>query len=175
MPQNWLMLTLVGKDQPGIVAKITSCLYESGCNLGEASMTRLGGNFTIMMMVKFDGTPEALESTVGPIADSLELRCHVDLIEGNLHRHVEPNVQVSVYGADRAGIVCEVTGTLAEAGLNILNLESDVGGSEENPIYIMRIEGVTSQEIEKLEDALAVLAREKNVETRISPIDVMMG
>ncbi|MEW8430322.1 MAG: amino acid-binding protein, partial [gamma proteobacterium symbiont of Ctena orbiculata] len=42
---NWQMLTLVGEDQPGIVARVTDALYRGGCTLGETSMIRLGGNF----------------------------------------------------------------------------------------------------------------------------------
>ena len=45
------MLALVGKDRPGIVAEVTHVLYEMKGNLGETSMVRLGGNFTIMLMV----------------------------------------------------------------------------------------------------------------------------
>ena len=48
--ENWLMLTFVGKDRPGIVAKVSQVLFDMQGNLGEASMTRLGGNFTIMLM-----------------------------------------------------------------------------------------------------------------------------
>ena len=51
MSDNWYMLTLIGEDKPGIVAAVTQSLYELGLNLGETSMLRLGGNFTIMMMV----------------------------------------------------------------------------------------------------------------------------
>jgi len=42
---NWYMLTLVGEDRPGIVAKLTAALFAAGCNLGEATMARLGGIF----------------------------------------------------------------------------------------------------------------------------------
>ena len=41
--ENWYMLTLVGKDRPGIVAEVSQVLFEAGGNLGEASMARLGG------------------------------------------------------------------------------------------------------------------------------------
>ncbi|NIQ01387.1 MAG: amino acid-binding protein, partial [Nitrospinaceae bacterium] len=49
------MLTLVGKDRPGIVARISEALFQGGCYLGEASMARLGGNFSIMLMVRSAG------------------------------------------------------------------------------------------------------------------------
>ena len=48
---NWYMLTVVGRDRPGIVSQVTLALYKGGGNLGEASMVRLGGNFSIMLMV----------------------------------------------------------------------------------------------------------------------------
>jgi len=47
---DWSMLTLVGVDRPGIVARVTRAVFEAGGNLGEASVLRLGGNFTIMMI-----------------------------------------------------------------------------------------------------------------------------
>lgn len=48
--KRWHMLTVVGRDRAGIVAALTDTLYRGGANLGEASMTRLGGNFTIMQI-----------------------------------------------------------------------------------------------------------------------------
>jgi predicted amino acid-binding ACT domain protein len=45
------MLTVVGADQPGIVAKLTEALFRGGCNLGEASMARLDGSFSVMLLV----------------------------------------------------------------------------------------------------------------------------
>ena len=172
---KWFMVTIVGKDQSGLVAKVSQALFQAGGNLGEASMARLGANFTIMLMTQFNGTGAELENALAPLSQSLDLHCHVGLIEGKLHRHVEPDVRISVYGADCPGIVAEVTGALAENGLNILNLETDVGGAEEDPVYVMNIEGIASSGIEGLENALAKLADEKNLETRLLPINTMIG
>ena len=173
--KKWFMLTLVGKDRSGIVAQVTRALYEGECNLGEASMVRLGGNFTVMLMVQFAGNEQALDDLIGPVSRSFDLRHHVDAIEGELLHHVEPDVRITVYGADRSGIVAEITGTLTEKGFNILNLESDVGGTKESPIYVMTIEGVAEQGVEILEEALQTLAREKGLETQLEPIDTMIG
>jgi len=169
------MLTLVGKDQPGIVAQTTRALFEGECNLGEASMVRLGGNFTVMLMVQFAGDEKILDELIGPVCQKFDLRHHVDAIEGELRHHVEPEVRITVYGADRAGIVADITGTLAEKGFNILNLESDVGGTPENSIYVMNIEGVAKQGIEVIEETLQKLAQEKGLETQLEPIDTLIG
>jgi len=173
--KKWFMLTLVGKDRSRIVAQVTRALYEGECNLGEASMVRLGGNFTVMLMVQFAGDEQALDELIGPVSRSFDLRHHVDAIEGELLHHMEPDVRITVYGADRAGIIAEATGILAEKGFNILNLESDVGGTVENPIYVMTIEGVAEQGVEILEEALQKLALEKGLETHLEPIDTLIG
>lgn len=173
MPK-WYMMTLVGKDRPGIVAHVTAALFDGGCNLGEASMMRLGGNFTIMLMVQFDGRSKALHDMVETIAESMGLHLHIDAIEAKLHEHLIPNVRITVYGADRAGIVAKVTGALAEVGLHILDLESDVAGSDEKPIYIMHIEGFASEGIPAVQSVLDIVSKE-GIDAKLQPIDTMMG
>jgi glycine cleavage system transcriptional repressor len=173
--KSWYMLTLVGKDHAGIVAKVTEVLYVNHCNLGEASMTRLGGSFTIMLMVQFAGGGEELDRILQAGCDSLNLRHHVDKIEGELHHHLEPNVRLSVHGADRAGIVAQVTKVSAEAGLNILSLESDVGGTSGDPLYIMHIEGIAVKGMEALKSALQVFEGESDVKVHLSEIEVLRG
>ncbi len=171
---KWYMLTLVGKDRPGIVAHVTAALYEGGANLGETSMMRLGGNFTIMMMVQFSGTTHALQDLVGGVAESLGLQLHIDHIEARLHDHRIPDVRITVYGADRAGIVAKVTGVLAEAGLDILELDSDVAGTDAEPIYIMNIEGHASEGVPALESALDIV-RAEGIDASLQPIDTLVG
>lgn len=172
--KNWCMLTLVGEDHPGIVAAITQALYEGGANLGETSMARLGGNFTVMMMVQHEGPAERLKALVEPVAQRLGLRLHVDGIEGHLHEHRIPDVRISVFGADRTGIVAQVTSALAGVGFNILDLQSDVGGNESSPFYILHIEGQASDGIGPIEQVLAPL-RDSGIEVEVQPIEIMIG
>lgn len=172
---RWFMLTVVGQDRAGIVAHVTSALYEGGCNLGEASMMRLGGNFTIMLMVQYNGSMKSLEQILSPVIESLNLHIHLDQIEGHLHEHLTPDVRISVFGADRAGIVSKVTKVLSDAGLHILNLESDVGGSAIEPIYIMHIEGQAKEGIETLRSALDVVITGDGIDAKLYPIETMVG
>jgi len=171
---NWYMLTLTGEDRPCIVARVTRVLFERDMNLGEASMLRLGGNFTIMMMVSGDMDADALQQALSEVVEELGLSLHIDPMKGGLHRHVPPNLMVRVSGADRAGIVARVTGVLADAGFNILDLESDVAGTAEKPVYIMQIAGVATVPLESLEQAVSGL-REEGIEVNISPVEMLVG
>lgn len=171
---TWHMLTLVGKDQTGIVAGITHALFEAGANLGEASMMRLGGNFTMMVMVDHSASAVELERLLAPVAQRLGLRVHVDTIGGELHHHMEPNFSVSVSSADRTGIVARVARALSDAGCHILHLESDVGGSADKPIYIMHIDGYTAAGSDAVEQALAPIKRE-HMHIHIEALEPMVG
>ncbi|MEJ2646719.1 MAG: ACT domain-containing protein [Gammaproteobacteria bacterium] len=147
---------------------------DGGCNLGEASMMRLGGNFAVMLMVQSRDGARALGNLLEPVADSLGLHMHVDAIEGRLHEHAIPDVRVTVFGADRVGIVAQVTGALAEAGFDILDLDSDVAGSADQPVYVMHIEGRAREGIEAVRSALAAVSRE-DIEVEVQPIETMIG
>ncbi len=171
---HWYMLTLVGKDQPGIVAKVTTALFEAGSNLGETSMIRLGESFTIMMMVQNDTGADSLRTLLQPVVDALSLVLHIDGIDGGLHHRPNPDVCILVHGADRAGIVSQVTSRAAQAGLNILDLESDVGGTESQPIYILQIAGMATLGVESIEKALAPLQAE-GVKVDVRPIETLIG
>jgi glycine cleavage system transcriptional repressor len=172
--KQWHMVTVVGKDRAGIVAGLADALYKGGANLGEASMVRLGGNFTVMLMVETGADAATVEQWLAPVSRALGLRLHVDPIEGHLHAHAEPNARIMVHGADRPGIVAQVTAALAAQGFNILDLDSDVAGSDAKPIYVMVLEGHAEHGAEALELALAPL-KKSGIEVRVVPLDVMVG
>jgi len=173
---QWFMLTLVGEDKRSIVAKVTHVLYENGCYLGEASMIRLGGNFTIMLMVNYAGSAEKLMTLLKSTVQSLGLHLHIDAIKGKLHEHEMPDVRITVYGSDRAGIVAQVTEVLAEAGMNILNLESNVGGTIKKPFYIMHIEGKTKEGVATLKIAMQQLTQEHpDLKVKLESTETLIG
>jgi glycine cleavage system transcriptional repressor len=123
--KNWYMLSLVGRDRPSIVAELSAGLCKSGCNLGDSSMARLGGNFTIMLMVQHAGM----------------------------------------------GVVEDVTGPLAGAGLNILHLDSNVSDDEDSPTYYIHIEGTVAKGIEPIYRVLETLSDEKKIKSQLIPIN----
>ena len=173
MGGNWYMLSLVGRDQSGIVAQVTAALFEAGAALGETTMMRLGCNFTIMMMVEVEGGQEQLDGALAPVVEKLGLHLHIDAIDPGLHQHQIPDLRVVVHGADRPGIVAQVTGALAEAGFDITDLDSQVAGSEAAPIYILLIEGVAHQGDEIIHKALEPLS--ENIEFRVEEIETLIG
>ena len=167
---KWSVLTLVGADQQGIVAQVTQTLFDANCQLAEASMMRLGGNFAIMLRVSHDAETN-LSEVLQAVSKALNLHVHIDTDVAALSHHVDPDVHITVYGSDRPGIVSQVTGALAEAGFNIVDLETAVAGDRDNPIYIMSMEGNAQQGLPALEQAMARL--DDNIDVSVMPIETL--
>ena len=168
--KNWYLLSLIGKDRPGIVAKLSAGLCKNGCNLGDSSMARLGNNFVIMLAVQFDGSQEALGNIVAPLAGTMDLKQSIMEIEEGAH-DIEPDVRINIYSDERMGIVEDVTSMLTESGLNILSLESNLGSNQPNNTYSIHIEGTVSNGIAPLYVVLDRLSDEKNIQSQLIPIN----
>jgi len=169
---KWSVLTLVGADQPGIVAAVTDALYKQGCSLAQASMMRLGANFAIMLRVSHESDKD-LAQILNKICSEMNLHLHIDEDVVTDVPISDPDVQVTVYGADRSGIVAQVTTALALAGLNITDLETDIGGDKEKPIYIMTLEGIAANGIGPLQKTLEALA--PDIEVNLDEINTLRG
>ena len=167
----WFMLSLVGLDQPSIVAKLSAGLCKNGCNLGEASMSRLGNYFTIMLMVKHEGDKNSLQAITSSVCDPLNLDSHIVELEGGRQQNFEPDVRISLFAEDRIGIVEDATVPLANAGLNILHLESNLGEDSEAGNYYIHLEGTLTQGINQIYQVLEKLDVEKGVKSHLIPIN----
>jgi len=167
--KKWSLLTLVGADQSGIVAAVTRELADADCKLGETSMMRMGGNFSMMLRVEHDSLN--LSDLLNDVCQKLKLHFHVDDDVDGVSMVIEPDVNITVYGADRSGIVAEVAGVLANAGLNIIDLETAMAGTEDKPIYIMTIEGQATQGVDALNEAAKTIT--DGIELNIIPIQTL--
>ncbi|MBQ7508950.1 MAG: ACT domain-containing protein [Spirochaetales bacterium] len=50
MEKSKSIITVVGKDQVGIIARVTTYLYESNVNIEDISQSIVGGYFNMMMI-----------------------------------------------------------------------------------------------------------------------------
>jgi glycine cleavage system regulatory protein len=78
---------------------------------------------------------------------------------------------ISVYGADRPGIVHDVAALLARHEVNITDLRTRRTGSPEAPLYTMVMEVSVPASAHGLEEALAGLAAEKGVEAHLAELE----
>jgi glycine cleavage system transcriptional repressor len=169
-------VSAVGADRPGIVAAVTGAFLEHGCNLEDTSMTILRGHFAMMLVV---ATPEdlaqqTLENALAGPASDLELVVAVREIDDGVPASPEGDSwTVSVYGADRPGIVHSVASLLADAGVNIVDLTTRVIGDAARPVYAMILEVTLppAADANALKGRLTDLASDLGVECSLHPSD----
>ncbi|MEA2516912.1 MAG: glycine cleavage system transcriptional repressor [Actinomycetota bacterium] len=168
---NLVAVTVVGVDRPGIVATISKVLFELGCNLEDVSSTILRGHFSMMLLVHApDNTaPEVLEGELSNAAGELGLVVTVRPVEETRAEVSAPSHMVSVYGADKPGIVAAVAEALAKAGANITDLTSRVIGDDSAPVYAVMLE-VSFPEGSN-PDAVLALHDELDVEVSVHPVE----
>ncbi|MBF0359219.1 MAG: amino acid-binding protein [Magnetococcales bacterium] len=172
--KHYALLTIFGKDRPGIVAQVTRVLFETGCNIADSSMTRLGGEFTIMLVLSLpDGfSPSDLSKQLLPVVNEMALHHHIREIDSDPALNPNPTQPereciISVLGADQPGIVYRVAAAIQETGGNVSDLYTQVIGSSERPIYTMIIETEYSSNIEAIQERLDQLETELQVEISI--------
>lgn len=50
------IVTVIGKDKPGIIAKVSATLAENNVNIEDISQTIMQGNFTMLMLCDLSGS-----------------------------------------------------------------------------------------------------------------------
>ena len=178
MSVRTVVLTGVGRDRTGIVAEITGLLFRLGCNLLDSSMTLLRGEFALILMAELAPqlTPEKLKQELSPVENRLGMQIAVRELTADELKEPPADENcfiISVYGADRTGIVSGITAALAGAKLNITDVQTKSAGEGEHQLFIMIIEVSAPAEItaNRLQDILGKTAGELGVDLSIQPVE----
>jgi glycine cleavage system transcriptional repressor len=167
-----LAVTAVGADRPGIIARVTKVLLDHGGNLQDSTMTILGGQFAIVLLVEAAADAQGLERDLVAETQDLGLVVAVRPV-GPGTDSPPPTHMLSVYGADRPGIVHSVAQALAERSVNVTDLTTRVLEGE-RPVYAMLLEISLPPDMDP--DELAADLRQRgpgdDVEVSIHPLDV---
>ena len=122
-----MVISVMDRDRPGIVAEVTEGISALGGNLADLRESVLRGWFTMILAASFPPavTPEQVERA---LANSTSSRVMVALAE---HELAETGVSDQVYvlsavGEDRVGLVALVSRFCCDRGVNILDLASHV-------------------------------------------------
>jgi glycine cleavage system transcriptional repressor len=173
-----LALSAIGRDRPGIVARVTEVLLRHGVNVEDSQMGILGGHFTMTLILAppSDLSREVLAGDLEEAAASLGLEALVLRdVESLPGESTEPTHLVTVYGVDHPGIVHSAARLLAEREVNITDLNTRLIEEEgAQPLYALLVEVALPAEADPsdLEDALRALGRQEDVDVSIRSIEV---
>jgi len=126
MAKTTLVLTVIGDDRPGLVSAVSAPLQAHGASWERSQMAHLAGKFAGIVEVYVDGgAVEALtEELHGLSAQGLTVH-----VEGGATADEPvpgPRFTLELIGADRPGILAEISALLAESGVSIQELTTQV-------------------------------------------------
>jgi glycine cleavage system transcriptional repressor len=145
MPNDqYLVLSALGPDRPGLVAGVTHFLTERGANIEDSRMAVLGGEFGVQVLVS--GAAAAVERIVAEIGEIEELGVGV-----LVHRTKSPEEHrraavlpyvVTAEALDHEGIVRAVALAISNMGINIVSLQTTAYNAPVTGSPLFRLEAV---------------------------------
>jgi glycine cleavage system transcriptional repressor len=136
-----IVFTLTGPDRIGIVDEVTRILLEAGGNVETSRMTRLGGEFAILLLLSIP--PEGLAGLDREIASFAEQGYKVTTGPTSLsYAERFPGwlpCQIEIRGADHEGIVHEIAHILSQRGISIESMDTVTTRAPINgmPLFMM--------------------------------------
>jgi len=142
--KTYLIVTITCPDRPGVVDRLTAVAVAHGANWEESRMTRLGGDFAgIARLSVAAERAESLAEALRGLADD-DTTVAVRLTRegpGEVRRDHVPYV-LRLTGADHEGIVGQVAAYLAQQGVNVEDLETEVVPAPVSGAPLFRMEAL---------------------------------
>jgi len=134
-------------------------------------MTRLHGVFSTMVSAQFpkDRTLAELRDKLDIVGSQYGLTISAEEIEARQEPEAQPDHLVTVYGADKPGIVFGITTRLASVGVNITDMDTRVAGGSSEPVYVMILE-VVAGDLD-LASVLSQIRTELDVDIAVQSLD----
>ncbi|MEI7909553.1 MAG: ACT domain-containing protein [Verrucomicrobiota bacterium] len=120
-----LVMTVIGKDRPGLVETVARLVAEHGGNWLESRMCRLGGEFAGILRVHIaKDNQAALEAALRGLGQhGLAVQVQVD--RGADAAPLQRLARLEIIGQDRPGIVQQICAALAVHGVNVEEFTSE--------------------------------------------------
>ena len=180
---SYFAVLAIGEDHPGIVAALTSEVSVRELNIEVSRMATLGDRFSMMLVVKGDVDPEALKRKLESVhPEGKRLRVSVTPQLGFSEQpSTPPSHVISVYSAEKPGVIAALSAWLANRAINITHLHSQVlnvpDGQSRPELYCVTraFINLNAADAAELEDELRTRLRlpdEGKGDVRVEPLDV---
>jgi len=173
---DFMVLTAIGEDRPGIVDELSSILLDTNLNIEDSRMSVLGGEFAIILLIS--GSPDALK-TIAQQQQNLEQTLNLSVLLKTTQKRPSESHQIpysiKVVGMDNPGIVHRLTRFLSEHGINIEDLETENYPAPHTgtPMFAVYMTVNIPNELatSKLRDDFIELCDEQNLDTHFAPVE----
>jgi glycine cleavage system transcriptional repressor len=170
------IITAVGPDRPGMAHAVAEVLSSSGYNIEDTTMTRLSGEFAMILIVSppAGAAVAELSQQLAPLEASHGLFINVRDIADEVAPASEPSGEryiLSIYGPESHGLVARVTGVLAKHGVNISDVQTRVASGGMMYVMLYELEVPSSTEFTVLSADLENAAHAIGAQISLRPLE----
>ena len=172
--QEYLVISAIGEDKPGIINGLSQTATESGCNILDTRMTVLGGEFALIMLI--NGLPDQIataESSIPQAAEAFGLTTILRRTAPRREADGSHPYYISVVALDHPGIVREIAGFFSERKINIEEMETGTYAAAHtgSPMFSLEIavKVPATIAIAPLKEAFIAFCDERNLDATIEP------
>lgn len=171
---NKFIITVLGKDKPGIISLVSNILYKLGCNLENANQMILQEQFAGFFIVDSPSNIDfaTLSQTLKSKTKNSGLTIHITPVEDN--EISEDSIKgetflITTIGPDQKGLVARFSKIIARFNANIENLKAVFKGGKDPNDNIMSYQVFITPDIDTnlLFGALRQKAKELELDIRI--------
>ena len=169
-----LVVTVIGKDRPGLVESVSAVVEANGGSWVESRMSRLAGEFAGILRVsvpaaEVDALTEGLEALdAGGLRVVVERGFEEPADEGQV-------IVLELIGGDRPGIVHKISEALAARGVNVDELNTECEGAPWSGDTLFkamaRLRAPRGLDLDQLRESLEAIAGDLMVDISLGEAD----
>jgi len=169
-----LVVTVIGKDRPGLVESVSAVVEKHGGSWVESRMSRLAGEFAGILRVSVppesaDALTHALEGLkAGGLRVVVERGFEENPEEGHL-------ILLDLVGGDRPGIVHAISEALAARNVNVDELNTECEGAPWSGDTLFkataRLRAPKDLDLDQLRESLEAIAGDLMVDVSIGEVE----
>ncbi len=172
---NYLVISALGEDRPGIVDRLSKAVLDGGCNIEDSRMTVLGGEFAVILLISGQWNNIAkVENSLERTGAELGLTVTAKRTDGRRPRHDLMPYAVDVVSLDHPGIVYNLAHFFSARDINIddMTTSSYAAAHTGAPMFSVRlvVDIPSELQIAALRDEFLDFCDELNVDAVIEPL-----
>lgn len=165
-----IVFTFIGADKPGLVEKLTNTVSKHDGNWLESRMSQLAGQFAGITRVQIsDDKADGLKAALTALSTN-DLNIVVQS-GNNIGNETVKQLELSLIGNDRPGILKELSSALAARNINVCELDTHLTSAPMTAETLFEahasIQVPASLDLEELTDKLEEIANDLTVEINL--------
>ncbi len=174
-----LVISVMSKDRPGIIADITGVILDLGGDLADLNQSVLGGYFSMILIAEFDGKINAEDVFAGFSHIDSETKIESSIKEMDVDLEAEKRIIpqetfiVTAQAVNRKGLVKTIGDFFYKRNINVLDLAT----TREKDFYTMifQVDLSLVDSLKDLREALQVLGDNEQLDLVLQHNDIFQA